>query len=79
MEDLTQNVKLFKLGKKLLFDNDVKKICLYDYNMFKDNEISYKTFIDFNGPYLKIPVEKGIFSFEYIIKQFNLYKEWINS
>ena len=33
-------------------------ICLYDYNIFKDYEISYKTFIDFNGPYLKIPVEK---------------------
>ena len=51
----------------------------YDYSMFKDYGISYKTFIDFNGPYLKIPVEKGIVSFEYIIKQFNLYKEWINS
>ena len=36
LEDLTQNVKLFKLGKNLLFDNDVKKIGLYEYNIFKD-------------------------------------------
>lgn len=59
------------------FNDDVLTYGLYDYSYFEPYGISYKTFIEFNGPYLKIPVEKGLFSFDYIIEQFELYKEFI--
>lgn len=60
------------------FEQDVKKYGLYDYSVFKPYGVREETFKYFNGAYLKIPVEKGIFTFDYIIEQFNLYKEWIN-
>ena len=60
------------------FNADIEKYGLYDYSVFEPYGISYETFVAFNGQYLKIPVEKGIFSFDYIIKLFNQYKDWIN-
>lgn len=70
------------IGDKLRYDNvsfeaDVQRYGLYDYFAFEPYGISYETFIAFNGQYLKIPVEKGIFSFDYIIELFNMYKGWI--
>lgn len=70
------------MGEKLRYDvaqfeQDVKKYGLYDYSVFEPYGISYEVFIAFNGPYLKIPVEKGIFTFDYIIEQFNLYREFL--
>ena len=59
------------------FNADVAKYGLYDYSIFEPYGISYETFVAFNGQYLKIPVEKGIFSFEYIINLFNTYKGWL--
>ena len=72
-----------KMGEKLKFDiesfnKDVKTYGLYDYDVFEPYGITYETFIAFNGPYLKIPVEKGVFTFDYIINLFNQYKSWIN-
>ena len=71
-----------KMGEKLRFDidsfnKDVQTYGLYDYDVFEPYGITYETFIAFNGPYLKIPVEKGIFTFDYIIDLFNQYKSWI--
>lgn len=60
------------------FNADIEKYGLYDYSVFEPYGISYETFVAFNGQYLKIPVEKSIFSFDYIIKLFNQYKDWIN-
>lgn len=60
------------------FNADIEKYGLYDYSVFEPYGISYETFVAFNGQYLKIPVEKGIFSFDYIIELFNQYKDWIN-
>lgn len=71
-----------KMGEKLridvnAFNKDVETYGLYDYDVFEPYGITYETFIAFNGPYLKIPVEKGIFTFDYIINLFNQYKSWI--
>lgn len=59
------------------FKADVEKYGLFDYSVFEPYGISYETFMAFNGQYLKIPVEKGIFQFEYIIELFDTYKRWI--
>lgn len=59
------------------FDRNVARYGLYDYSAFEPYGVPYETFVAFNGPYLRIPVEKGIFSFEYIISLFNLYGGWI--
>ena len=59
------------------FNADVEQYGVYDYSVFEPYGISYETFMAFNGQYLKIPVEKGIFSFEYIINLFNTYKGWL--
>ncbi len=61
------------------FNKDVETYGLYDYSVFEPYGISYETFIAFNGAYLKIPVSKGIFTFEDIITLFNTYKDWINN
>ena len=70
------------MGKKMQYDiekfnEDILKYGLYDYSVFESYGVSYATFVAMNGAYLKIPVEKGIFSFEYIIDLFNTYKYWI--
>ncbi len=61
---------------KKQFDADVKKYGLYDYSVFKDY-VSYDSFIAFNGPYLKVAVEKGKFTFDDIIKLIELYGSYM--
>lgn len=69
-----------EMGNKMMYDSkqfneDVNKYGLYEYSVFEPYGISYEIFEAFNGKYLKIPVEKGVFTFEYIISLFNTYKE----
>lgn len=54
------------------FEADVEKYGLYDYSVFADY-VTYDQYVSFNGAYLKIPVEKEIFSFEYILQLIELY------
>lgn len=70
-----------EMSEKMMYDSerflqDVKTYGLYEYSMFEPYGVSYEIFEAFNGKYLRIPVEKGIFTFEYIIDLFNTYKEW---
>ena len=58
------------------FNKDVEKYGLYSYDVFKDY-VTYDQFLAWNGAYLKIPVEKGYFDFEYILELINLYKIWM--
>lgn len=66
------------MGEKMMYDSkkfheDIETYGLYQYSQFEPYGISYETFEAFNGKYLRIPVEKGMFTFEYIIDLFNLY------
>ena len=58
------------------FDADVKKYGLYDYSVFKDY-VSYDVFTAFNGPYLKVAVEKGKFTFDDIIRLIEMYSSYM--
>ena len=58
------------------FNSDVEKYGLYSYNVFADY-VTYEQFIDWNGAYLKIPVEKGLFTFEYILELIEMYKGYM--
>ena len=58
------------------FNEDVEKYGLYDYEVFKDY-VTYEQFMDWNGAYLRIPVEKGIFSFEFIVELIKENKEFM--
>ena len=58
------------------FNADVEKYGLYTYEDFEDY-VTYEQFVEWNGAYLKIPVEKGIFTFDYIIELIELYKEYM--
>ncbi|MBO5409293.1 MAG: hypothetical protein J6A61_07870 [Clostridia bacterium] len=65
------------MGEKLRYDTetfqkDVETYGLYTYEDFKDY-VTYEQFIEFNGAYLKIPVEKGMFTRDYILKLISLY------
>ena len=66
-----------QMGDKLRYDsqafqNDIKTYGLYTYDDFKD-DVTYEQFVNLNGAYLKIPVEKGIFSFDDIIELIGMY------
>lgn len=54
------------------FISDAKIYGLYTYDDFKDY-VTYEQFVGFNGAYLKIPVEKGIFTFDYILNLISRY------
>ena len=58
------------------FQKDVQTYGLYTYEDFKDY-VTYEQFVDWNGAYLKIAVEKGYFTFEYILELIELYKGWM--
>ncbi|MCQ2797179.1 MAG: Ig-like domain-containing protein [Bacilli bacterium] len=58
------------------FNDDVATYGLYDYSVFEPY-ISYDAFIAYNGAYLKIAVEKGYFTFEYIVELINMFGEWM--
>lgn len=58
------------------FAKDVETYGLYTYEDFSDY-VTYEQFEDWNGAYLKIAVEKGYFTFEYILELIDLYKGWM--
>ena len=58
------------------FNADVEKYGLYDYEVFSDY-VTYEQFVAFNGAYLKAAVEKGLFTFDYIIALIRLYSQWM--
>ena len=69
------------MGDKLRYDReqfemDVEKYGLYTYEQFKDY-VTYEQFVNWGGAYLKIAVEKGAFTFEYIVELIELYSEWM--
>ena len=51
-------------------------IKIYFYEDFADY-VTYEQFINWNGAYLKIAVEKGYFTFDYIIELIEMYKGWM--
>ena len=54
------------------FQQDVETYGLYTYEDFADY-ITYEQFVEWNGAYLKIAVEKGYFTFEYILELIEMY------
>jgi len=60
------------------FEKDVETYGLYTYEDFADY-VTYEQFVDWNGAYLKIAVEKGCFTFDYILELIDLYKGWMPS
>ena len=58
------------------FAKDVETYGLYTYEDFADY-VTYEQFEAFNGAYLKIPVEKGLFTFDYIIELIDLYVSYM--
>lgn len=58
------------------FQKDVATYGLYTYEDFKDY-VTYEQFVEWNGAYLKIAVEKGHFTFEYILELIEMYKGWM--
>ncbi len=69
-------------GDKLRYDTekfnaDVEKYGLYDYDVFKDIATE-EMFINFNGAYLKIAVEKGYFTLDRIFEIINEYAQFFN-
>ena len=70
-----------EMGDKLMynvekFQQDVETYGLYTYEDFQDY-VTYEQFVAWNGAYLKIAVEKGYFTFEYILELIDLYKGWM--
>ena len=65
------------MGEKLRYDaekfqKDIETYGLYTYDEFSPY-VTYEQFIELNGAYLKIPVEKGVFSWDYIVELIWLY------
>jgi len=54
------------------FAKDVETYGLYTYKDFKDY-VTYEQFVAFNGAYLKIAVEKGAFTFDYVLELIDMY------
>ena len=61
---------------KKQFDADFEKYGTYDYSVFEDY-VSYEIYQAFNGPYLKVAVEKGKFTFDDIINLIELYGSYM--
>ncbi len=66
-----------EMGEKLRYDTeafqkDMETYGLYTYEDF-GGLVTYEQFIELNGAYLKIPVEKGIFSWDYVVELIGLY------
>lgn len=67
----------FTYGQNVKFDttkmqNDIEKYGLYTYDDF-DEYLTYEQFVGFNVQYFKIPVEKGLYTYEDIINLINTY------
>lgn len=70
-----------EMDGKLRYDaqqlqKDIETYGLYTYEDFADY-VTYEQFVAFNGAYLKIPVEKGLFTFEYVLELIRLYSRWM--
>lgn len=70
-----------EMGDKLRYDMDVFAADLatygtYDYEVFADY-VTYEEYLAFNGPYLRIPVEKGCFEFQFILDLIDEYKSYM--
>ena len=70
-----------EMDGKLHYDNeqfakDIETYGLYTYEDF-EGYVSYDQFIEWNGAYLKIAVEKGYFTFDYILELIEMYKQWM--
>ena len=70
-----------EMGDTLKYDTaklnaDIEKYGLYDYDTFSDL-VTYDQYVAFNGQYLRIPVEKGIMSFDDIIELIDTYSEFM--
>ena len=70
-----------EMDGKLRYDGaqlqkDVERYGLYSYEDFADF-VTYEQFVAFNGAYLKIPVEKGLFTFDYVLELIRLYRRWM--
>ena len=69
------------MGEKMRYDGeqfarDVETYGLYTYEAFADY-VTEEQFEQWNGAYLKIPVEKGYFTFEYILELIEMYKQYM--
>ncbi len=69
------------MGDKMRYDEeqfarDVETYGLYTYEDFADY-VTEEQFEQWNGAYLKIAVEKGYFTFEYILELIEMYKQWM--
>ena len=69
------------MGDKLMYDveqfqADVETYGTYTYDDFKDY-VTYEQFVAWNGAYLKVAVEKGYFTFDYILELIEMYKCWM--
>ena len=67
----------FEMGDFMKYDEakmqaDIEKYGLYTFEDFQDY-LTYDAFIAFNGPYLKVAVGKGYFTFEYLIEQIKVF------
>ncbi|MBQ8757576.1 MAG: InlB B-repeat-containing protein [Oscillospiraceae bacterium] len=67
----------FEMGDFMQYDQeqmqaDIETYGLYTYEDFQDY-LTYDAFIAFNGPYLKVAVGKGYFTFEYLIEQIKAF------
>ncbi|MBO5050449.1 MAG: InlB B-repeat-containing protein [Oscillospiraceae bacterium] len=67
----------FEMGDFMQYDQeqmqaDIEKYGLYTYEDFQDY-LTYDAFIAFNGPYLKVAVGKGYFTFEYLVEQIKAF------
>jgi len=63
----------FEMGDFMQYDQekmqaDIEKYGLYTYEDFQDY-LTYDAFIAFNGPYLKVAVGKGYFTFDYLVEK----------
>jgi len=67
----------FEMGDFMKYDEakmqeDIEKYGLYTYEDFADY-LTYDAFMAFNGPYLKVAVGKGYFTFDYLIEQIKAF------
>ena len=71
----------FEIGDNMKYDvqkkqADIEKYGLYEYKDFAQY-VTYEQFIAFNGPYLKILVEKNIITYEQILDVIGMYADMI--
>ena len=69
------------MGDKLKYDTeqlekDINEYGMYTYDNFKDY-VTEEQFVAWGGAYLKIPVEKGLFTFDYVLELIEMYKDWM--